>query len=148
MQGRSCRLKRQKRQKGHIMKKAIATIPLHEGNLDIIPGDFVYYKKSKDISAYLISKDEKFEVGAIVFVDDDYIDSLADPEFYDPDLIYAVYRINETYSKIDSAVDCIGDYFFEKYEFLIDKFARELQMSPARLEDIATDVRYLGWFED
>lgn len=130
------------------MKKAIATIPLHEGNLDIVPGDIVYYEKSKIVSDYFISKDDKFEVGAVVFVNGDYIATLADPEFYDPDLIYAVYRINKAYSKIGSAVDCIGDYFSDKYEFLIDKFARELQMSPARLEDIATDVRFLGWFED
>lgn len=129
------------------MKKAIATIPLHEGNLDIVPGDIVYYGKSRIVSDYLISKDDKFEVGAVVFVDGDYIATLADPEFYDPDLIYAVYRINKAYSKIGSAVDC-GDFFCDKYEYLIEKFARELQMSPARLEDIATDVRFLGWFED
>lgn len=129
------------------MKKAIATVPLHEGRLDIIPGDFVYYKKIDGTPYYFISRSDSFS-DPVYTVDADYIATLADPEFYDPDLIYAVYRINKAYEKIDSAVDCIGDYFSDKYEFLIGKFARELQMSPARLEDIATDVRYLGWFED
>lgn len=126
------------------MVKAIATNPLHEGNLDIIPGDIVYFKKSRIITDYVISKDEKFEVGAVAFVDKEYIDTLVDSEFYDSDLIYAIWRINKAYSKVDTVIDC-GDFFYDKYEYLIDKFARELQMSPARLEDIATDVRYLGW---
>lgn len=129
------------------MKKAIATTLLHEERFNIIPGDCVYYKKIEGTSLYSVSRNDSFD-GIVYTVDADYIATLADPEFYDPDLIYAVYRINATYSKIDSAVDCIGDYFSDKYEYLIDKFARELQMSPARLEDIATDVRYLGWFED
>lgn len=128
------------------MKKAIATIPLHEGKLNIIPGDFVYYKKINEAPYYLISRNDSFS-SSVYTVDADYIETLADPEFYDPDLIYAVYRINNAYSKIGTVLDIEG-FYSEKYEYLIDKFARELQMSPARLEDIATDIRFLGWFED
>lgn len=128
------------------MKKAIATQSIENEKYSIKPGDFVYYEKFGGTRDYFISIDEDFS-SVVAIVGKDYIDSLADPDYYDSDLIYAVYRINKAYAKIGSAVD-FGSYWCEKYEFLIEKFARELQMSPARLEDIATDVRFLGWFED
>lgn len=129
------------------MKKGIATEEFCINvNHTIEPGDYVWYMAIPDSSDCLIAIGES-GIDDFGYADKDYLDTLADPEFYDADLIYAVWRINDAYEKIGSILDFDGIYS-DKYEYYIDKFASELQMSASRLEDIATDVRYLGWFED
>ena len=61
----------------------------------------------------------------------------------------AVDTINYWYDRLGQAIDAndetVADEFSNKYENAIEYYARKLNMREAKLEDIATDVRYLGW---
>lgn len=61
----------------------------------------------------------------------------------------AVETINYWYDRLGQAIDAndktAADDFSNKYENAIEYYAHKLNMSEAKLEDIATDVRYLGW---
>lgn len=67
-------------------------------------------------------------------------------------LHYGVDRINRAYDRLGDAL-AIGDEkaaddFGDFYEFYLEKFAERYGMSEAKLEDIATDVRFVGWERD
>ena len=61
----------------------------------------------------------------------------------------AVETINHWYNLLGKAIDAEDDNaandFGTKYENALEYYARKLNISEAKLEDIATDVRYIGW---
>ena len=61
----------------------------------------------------------------------------------------AVNTINYWYECLGQAIDANDDKaandFDDKYENALEYYAHKLNMREAQLEDIATDVRYLGW---
>lgn len=67
-------------------------------------------------------------------------------------LHYGVDRINRAYDRLCDAIaiddEKAADDFADLYEFYLEKFANAYGMSEARLEDIATDVRFVGWERD
>lgn len=67
-------------------------------------------------------------------------------------LHYGVDRINRAYDRLCDAIavddQAAVDDFADLYEFYLEKFAERYGMSEAQLEDIATDVRFLGWERD
>ena len=58
-------------------------------------------------------------------------------------------RINYAYDRLCDAIsagdDAAADDFGDLYELYLEKFAERYGISEAKLEDIATDVRLLGW---
>lgn len=67
----------------------------------------------------------------------------------DQKLKNAVETINYWYDQLGQAIDAndelAADNFSEKYENALEYYARKLGIKETKLEDIATDVRYLGW---
>ena len=70
-------------------------------------------------------------------------------EMPDTMLKNAVETINYWYDRLGQAIDAndedAANEFSNKYENAIEYYARKLNMHEMNLEDIATDVRYLGW---
>lgn len=67
-------------------------------------------------------------------------------------LHYGVDRINRAYDRLCDALaiddQAAADDFADLYEMYLERFAERYGMSEAKLEDIATDVRFIGWERD
>lgn len=91
-----------------------------------------------------VSDEELVDVWAIVDEDGSYDAS--------EHLHYGVDRINRAYDRLGDAIaiddEAAADDFGDLYEFYLEKFAERYGMSEAQLEDIATDVRFVGWERD